>query len=155
MPKNQKAVKTTAPIRLTATLKNSIVTIIAAGLSRVSACKYAGISSRQLEHLMVADKDFEFQIRKAEEEAELYYLQRIREAAKTDKSWRAAAWWLERSRPDRYAPTKPEVLTQETVLAFVSQVMQVISQELRDDDMQLRIFDNIQQLLENLNRRVG
>lgn len=46
--------------------------------------------------------EFYKSIKKAEEFAKAYYLQQIREAAESGKSWQAAAWYLERKYPDEW-----------------------------------------------------
>lgn len=50
---------------------------------------------------LAADAEFRAAVESAEAKAESYYVTIIHEAARDD--WRAAAWWLERRRPDSYA----------------------------------------------------
>ena len=42
-------------------------------------------------------------VEKAEDEAEATYTALVAEAAVDPKNWTAAAWWLERRRPDHFA----------------------------------------------------
>ena len=140
--------------RVSDSQKRGIVAGISVGLSRLSACKYANITVFDLESAMKSDIDFFRAVRRAEEEAEIFYLQRIRTAAsQKDQNWRAAAWWLERSRPDRYGRTKPDAITEEQLQTFLMQVLDIIAASVQDADLSASILDKISGVLQSVRYR--
>ena len=85
-----------------------------AGNTRAAAADYAGIGERTLYRWIRRGEDEgngEYwrlwqAVKKAEADAEVRNVAIIQQAAK--KTWQAAAWWLERRRPSRWALRQPE-----------------------------------------------
>jgi hypothetical protein len=71
-----------------------------AGNTRRASCAYAGITDDTLSN-WCKKSDFSDMVQKAESEAEMRNVQVIMKAA--EKSWQAAAWWLERRRREDYS----------------------------------------------------
>lgn len=67
------------------------------GNSRKASAAYGGITERTFYNWLTEDEAFAQKIAEAEAQAECRNVQVIQEAA--DRSWQAAAWWLERRRP--------------------------------------------------------
>jgi hypothetical protein len=84
-----------------ADIKALIVKSLKTGCSRRDAYGYAGIDQNTFHHWMDADREFKESIEKAECEAAVHYTSIIISAA-DKKNWQAAAWWLERKRPDDF-----------------------------------------------------
>lgn len=97
------------PDKLTPERQDRIVTAIRAGNTREAAAAHAGITDRTLYHWLAKGRKARsdckcrqlFQaVKKAENECELMSVAIIRQAA--SRHWTAAAWWLERRRPDQW-----------------------------------------------------
>lgn len=93
-----------------------------AGNTRAAAADYAGIGERTLYRWISRAEDegegpywlLWQDIKKAEAAAEVRNVAIIQQAAK--KSWQAAAWWLERRRPGRWALRQPESIQREEIV---------------------------------------
>lgn len=76
-------------------LIDKLVSALQSGASLEAACKSAGVDRKILTEMMEKSPELGCRIVSALADAEIGYLQTIRQAAgKGD--WRAAAWWLER-----------------------------------------------------------
>lgn len=75
------------------------------GMSRRAAAGNAGFSKTTLYRMIESDPDGTLvtAIEMAEAEAEASYTGIIAKATADPKNWTAAAWWLERRRPDEFA----------------------------------------------------
>ncbi|HKD34034.1 MAG TPA: hypothetical protein VKB73_11335 [Gaiellaceae bacterium] len=74
---------------------------LAAGNTRQAACHYAGISDETLANWMRGSLEFLERVKKAEADAEVRMVAQVARAAQ-EGTWQAAAWWLERRRPEDY-----------------------------------------------------
>ena len=77
----------------------AILNALRVGNTRRASAAAAGVSHETF-YRWLANVTFCDEVIKAEADAELRFLGQVATAAKT--SWQAAAWWLERSRPDQY-----------------------------------------------------
>ena len=108
----------TRPSLLVPERQHRIVTAIAAGNSRDTAAAYAGVSSKTLFEWLKRGREshsgvyYEFAkaIEKADADAEVVAVGVIRTAM--HDQWQAAAWWLERKRPNEWGKRDPEVVVQ-------------------------------------------
>jgi transposase len=101
------------PLKLDDVTAQRIVAAVAKGLPRDTAAKLAAIAPRTLYGWLARGRDgeepysqFLHRVKRAEAESEEEMVSRVREASKA--SWQAAAWWLERRRPERWALRKVE-----------------------------------------------
>ena len=62
-------------------------------------------------------------LREAKGNAELGLVKNIRNAAKKEQYWRAAAWALERGFPEKYARRGPDVITVEQIGLLLTQIL--------------------------------
>jgi transposase len=91
------------PTKYSPEVEKKICDALRAGNTRKASCGYAGIGETTLA-TWLADPDFgDFgeAVKKAESDAEVRNVAIIQKAS--DKSWTAAAWWLERRRKDDWA----------------------------------------------------
>lgn len=111
------------------------------GMSRAAAAATAGMHRVVLYEWIAADDDLRMAVESAEEAAEAFYVNVVKDAA--PKSWQAAAWWLERGpKKKRYAairgdkpfieegeggPVSTEVEPIEEVVARVGEVLEVLA----------------------------
>ncbi len=93
------------------------------------AAQYVGCLPRAIQETADHDLGFAEKLRKKEQSVEITYLENIRKAAQDQRHWRAAAWALERIRPERYAQRRPDSITVEQVRNLLTQFTQVITEE--------------------------
>lgn len=99
----------TRPTKLNDQIKEKIVQRIRAGNTLDTAARSAGISESTFHRWIRKGKDqergpyreFYEDVQQARADAEARHVAQIAEAAKGN--WRAAAWWLERNFPDKWA----------------------------------------------------
>jgi len=82
----------------------AILELISAGNSIKVSCSACGISHDTFLIWRKADPDLEARVRTAYAKAETSSIKVIRDAG--EKDWRAHAWYLERTRPERYKERK-------------------------------------------------
>jgi hypothetical protein len=95
--------------KLTERTKDDIVKALKAGNSRRDSALYAGISEQTFYSWMSRGRDgeplyaeFLEAVEKAEAQSVVRNVAIIQRAA--EETWQAAAWWLERKRPDDWGP---------------------------------------------------
>jgi hypothetical protein len=81
---------------------DALVQGLEGGMTRRAACAWAGFHHAQLYRWMRASDAVRVAVETAEGKAEARFGLQVLKAA-TDGTWQAAAWWLERRRPDDYA----------------------------------------------------
>lgn len=90
------------PTKLTPEVQQRIVEALAAGNTRKDSAAYAGIGYSTFEAWMVKTgkiyREFQEAVKSAEARAVIRNVAIIEKAAQ--EQWQAAAWWLERRRPD-------------------------------------------------------
>lgn len=86
------------PSKFTPERRKRIIEAIRQGNTRKAAVAQAGINYDTFCQWLRQHPEFSDQVKNAEAEAELASVKVIREAAIT--TWQAAAWWLERRRPE-------------------------------------------------------
>jgi hypothetical protein len=90
------------PSKRTPAREQAILGALRVGNTRTAAAAYAEISLDTLARWISDDAEFCGAVLKAEADAEARFLGQIAKAAQ-DGTWTAAAWWLERRRPENYA----------------------------------------------------
>ncbi len=109
--------------------KGQILTILSLGGSRAMAARFVGCTPRTIRNESQRDPEFAAALAKATDATELGYLQSIRKAAQEARHWRAAAWVLERTRPQRYAPRRPDTITFAQMRRFISELVEIVTGE--------------------------
>jgi hypothetical protein len=96
------------PTKLTEAIRDKIVEAILAGNYQDAAARYAGIDPATFYRWMQKGDgtddhygEFREAVENAKAAAEVENVAIIRRAAR-DGTWQAAAWWLERTRPQKY-----------------------------------------------------
>lgn len=80
----------------------AIMNALRAGNTRRAAAEFAGVDHATFYRWLERDATLRDDVIKAEADAEVRFLNQIAKAA-VDGTWTAAAWWLERRRPEAYA----------------------------------------------------
>src|SRR5437868_4570314 len=96
--------------------RREICAMLVAGASQTSAANYVGCVTSTITNTAKRDPEFARQIQRAKAECELNSLNKINAAG--DRSWRAAAWLLERTRPESYEKVTLRQPTYERIAGF-------------------------------------
>lgn len=88
------------PSKRNAARQETYLAAIRAGASRQVAASAAGVGRTTAWRWAQADAEFAAAVDRADAEAEGAMMEVINRAA--PRTWRAAAWWLERRRPETY-----------------------------------------------------
>ena len=137
--------------KLTALEKKNIIAIVTVGCSRETAARYIGCSPYIIRREISENKKFAAELLRAEEDSEVYFINKIRQAANKEQYWRAAAWALERRCPNRYASRGAGTLNMDQVREMVSRLAEIVIQEIPGGPERRRILKRIHDLL----RRAG
>jgi hypothetical protein len=132
---------------LTAFEKAGVLGILAVGCSRETAAIYAKCSRWKLKQAIAEDATFATEVIKAEQESEVFFVDKIRKAANKEQYWRAAAWALERRFPNRYAARGAGTLTMDQVKQLVSRLSDIVVQEIPGGSERRRILKRIHELV--------
>ena len=115
--------------------------LVSAGLTVAEAARYVGCSVRTIQRREKHDAQFRRDVSQARLSARLDPEKLMRQAASTH--WRAAAWLLERTRPERYARRSPTACTPEDLDSACRRLIEVALSEIGDSDARRRAFDRL------------
>jgi hypothetical protein len=132
------------------TKQSEIVAILSVGCSQRIAARYVGCAPATIRRTAARDATFAGRLRKAACNAEVGLLQQIRNAAKKEQYWRAAAWALERVYPQRYARRGPDVITVEQIAAVLAEFAKILSEEVPVDRYRKRLLKRLSDLSRSL-----
>ncbi len=109
--------------------RSQIAAIIGVGCSQNVAAQYVGCAASTIPRTAERDPAFAEQLRQARCNAELSLVKNIRDAARKEQYWRAAAWALERGFPEKYARRGPDVITIEQVGILLARFAEIVVEE--------------------------
>lgn len=142
--------KTTRKRALDEDKRREIIAVVSLGVSRENAAKYVGCVPATIRNEMKRDASFAEEILVAEQNSEIYFLQKIRAAADKEQYWRAAAWALERRCPNRYAPRGAKTLTEEQVVKLISDFVNIVVPEIQNPTERRSVVGKINRLIHAL-----
>jgi hypothetical protein len=125
------------PRRLDDIKRSQICALLSVGCGIKTAAHYVGCSASTVRREIQRNSEFDEEVRSAFLAAELKPLNALRQAAQTH--WRAAAWFLERSLPDRFAKRDPRAVTPDQLAAFTELLADVLVEEIKDPDLGRRV----------------
>jgi hypothetical protein len=103
-----------------------------------------GCCPRTIYNTARRDTAFRDEIQQARARRELSLLNRIEEAAREPRYWRAAAWLLERLHPARYGPQSTKTIPLAAHRAGLDHLLDIVHQETRTHtDLYPRIADRL------------
>ncbi len=108
--------------------RREIVAILSVGGSQTTAARYVGCAVSTIQNTADRDPKFAQQFRQAICNNEIGLLRYIRNAAKKEQYWRAAAWALERGFPEKYAHRGPDVITVDQIAIMLAQVAEIVQE---------------------------
>jgi hypothetical protein len=124
--------------------RREICALITAGYDLAGVAQYVGCSRRTIQREILRNEEFSERIRRASLACELEPLNSIRQMARTN--WRAAAWYLERTNPNRYGKRNPVLLTPEDVREFLDALSGIVLEEVRSKVTRKRIIRHLLQM---------
>lgn len=117
--------------------RSSILTLVGAGLGLRDAARYAGCSVNTVRREMRRDEEFAHEVQSAEIRAQIGAVQKLREAASTH--WRAAAWYLERTNPRRFARPSVRAFNSDEIQTVFDDVVSAAAEEIADPELRARV----------------
>src|SRR5262245_53946724 len=126
------------PRALNDSKRREVYALVSTGCSLSAAARYVGCCTRTIRREALRNQEFYDELRRAELACQVSPLRAVRRAAETH--WRAAAWLLERTDPDRFARRKPAQLTPGDLEEFVDFVVGIISRGVTNDDDLRRVI---------------
>jgi IS30 family transposase len=118
--------------------RREICALVSAGCGIEAAARYVGCAPTTIRREALRNDDFHDDLRQAELTAQLSPLRAMRQAAATH--WRAAAWLLERTHPERFAKQNPKNFRPEQVEAFMTHMAEVVAEEISDEPTRQRVY---------------
>lgn len=133
--------------------KREFCMLVGLGMTRTMAASYLSLSLRAVQYEMRRTPEFRAQVRRAEMEAEAVPLANMRVAARS--SWRAAAWYLERVYPRRFARPKRHAYTEEQLAAVGCALIENMIDKVKDAEVRRQIKAGAEETFAMWNRAHG
>jgi len=130
--------------------QREILALLSVGCSRRVAARYVGCAPATIQNTARRDATFAEKLRQAPYNNEIGYLKNIQKAARKEQYWRAAAWALERTMPEKYARRGPDVITVEQIAHLLAQVGDILVQEVLDPKQRKKIIKRLDALTRSL-----
>ncbi len=134
--------------------RREILAILSVGCSQNMAARYVGCSQRTIRREAERDPKFAERLAQATCNAELGLVKNIRNAAKKEQYWRAAAWALERGFPEKYARRGPDVITADQLGQILSQFAERITKLLPAGEYSKRIVKDAEMLARSFGQSI-
>jgi hypothetical protein len=110
--------------------RRELCALIAGGCGLNDAARYVNCSVSTIRREAERKPDFLAQLRHSEKHARLSPLRAMQQAMATH--WRAAAWFLERAFPERFARPEPSAFGPREARELMKEVFDLVSNEIRD-----------------------
>lgn len=122
----------TITTELSAEQRGQIYGILSVGCDRETAANFIGCSLAEIVRAMRSDAEFNASVRRTEAAAELNHMRTVQNAAKDEKNWRAAVWWLERRSPERFGSRGAGTVTARHLKAFLTLIGECLNSDIHD-----------------------
>ncbi len=121
----------------------NVLYFIGLGLSRRMAARQVRCAHTTIARTAARDPLFALDLANAENEVDVESMRQIREAAKEQKNWRAAAWLLERRNPDEFGRRTAHSMSGDHVMELLADVFSYIFPRLPEEEADgfLRMFN--------------
>jgi hypothetical protein len=131
-----------------------ILAILTVGCSQTVAAHYVGCDRKTIQRTAERDPKFAEKIQRAKCNAEIGLVKNIRNAAKKEQYWRAAAWALERGFPEKYARRGPDVITAEQLAQILGQFAERITQLVPNEKSRKNIVKDVESLARSFGQTI-
>jgi hypothetical protein len=121
--------------------RREVCALVAAGCGIDGAARYICCSPSTIRREALRNPEFHEALSRAEMNAQISPLHALRQAASTH--WRAAAWLLERTNPERFDRRHAKKLTPGELAAALEQMFELIAEEISDPDLRRRIYSRL------------
>lgn len=122
--------------------------LVASGFTRRQATEHVGVSGRTVARALGEDEEFRRMLSNSELRLELHPIQHIR--SQMSKQWRAAAWVLERQRPDLYVRRAPRTVTLGDLRGIFGAFLQLLLDGVPEQPIRDRVRKNVETFLAQL-----
>lgn len=130
--------------------KREVCALVAAGCGIEGAAHYVGCAASTVRREALRDPAFHEQLRRSEMSAQLAPLRSMQQFAATD--WRAAAWLLERTYPQRFARRNMRYITPEEIEGLFVMLAEAVGEEITDGPTRRRVCTRLVQLADDRQR---
>jgi len=127
--------------------RREICALVSAGCSLEAAAQYVNCSRSTIRREALRNEQFGAELRRSELDAHLHPVRTMQQAAATH--WRAAAWLLQRTRPEQYARSAANLVRMETVHDLITRCLELIETELPDTAENEAVFCRLAQVIED------
>jgi hypothetical protein len=117
--------------------RNQVTTLLSVGFGLREVARYVGCSVNTVRRAMQRDEEFAHEVQSAEVRAQLEAIRGVRAAASTH--WRAAAWFLERTNPHRFARPSLRAFSPDEIQAVFEDVITAAADEIDDPELRARV----------------
>ena len=104
-----------------------LCTLVSRGCTVQEAARWVGCKLAEIRHQRDTNDAFRRQLAQAKMKAKLAPLRAMQRAMKKD--WRAAAWFLERTQPEKFARRNHRAFTQKQVNALIKDITSIVGEE--------------------------
>jgi hypothetical protein len=125
---------------------DEIIGVIAVGCPLQTALEICNATQAEYDAECRSNPEFVRRLNRASANAEYEQLRVVQKKGKDDNEWRASVWWLERCRPDRYAPRPLKTISLDEFEAFRADVAALLHSQVHDPDDRRRLFDQLRKL---------
>jgi hypothetical protein len=132
--------------------RREICALITAGCGTVDAARYVGCAVSTIHREAKRNVQFSYDLKRAHLAAELTPLHALRHAARTH--WRAAAWLLERTNPQRFAKQNAKFIKPEDLVHFSQAIVDIIAEEIPDGAKREHIASRLAELTQHIQREI-
>ncbi len=129
------------PFALDAKKRGVIITLVSQGYGLDRAARYVGCSVKTIRNDAVRTPEFGESLRNALLSSRLRPIQQLQDAIGAD--WRAAAWYLERTQPERFARRNPNALDARQLRRLLDEVLEIIDNDVADPILHARIANRL------------
>lgn len=134
------------PPILDAEKQDQILAIITLGCSQRTAADCVGCSPRTIWYTAERNEAFAEKLEQAKGMAVVKYMKNIHIASQKGQYWRAAAWALERLRPEEYAAKNADAITPEQVSQVIGFLSRIVIEEVPIAEYRKKIMKRLKQI---------
>jgi hypothetical protein len=128
--------------------QGEICKLLAAGATLEDTASYVGCSVNTIRREAQRNPQFREKLEKSRSERDLWPVRTVHDAATHD--WRAAAWFLERTQPERFSKRPPNTFTVEDVAKLLDRVCEAARDEFRDPQTFARVERRVASIVQEV-----